>query len=82
MNEYLSLISEADAMAICFEQTKHKVELAKMSLESAKQELERVKEAYEEVLSRADQAGLSKNKLKKLVEERIQELATDRKSVV
>lgn len=75
MSGFLSLVGEADAVALTLEQTKQKVELAKLNLEAAKQELERVKEAYEDVLTRAEGAGLSKAKLKKLVEERIQEMA-------
>lgn len=75
MSEFLSLVGEADSVAITLERTKQKVEAAKQALEAAKQELERVKEAYEEVLGRAEAAGISKAKIKKLVEDRILEMA-------
>lgn len=74
MSAIMSLVSEADAMALALEQCKGKIELAKLNLEAAKQEMERIKEAYEEILGRAEELGVAKSKIKKIVEERVQEM--------
>ncbi|MGZ3749362.1 MAG: hypothetical protein ACXWRE_17130, partial [Pseudobdellovibrionaceae bacterium] len=49
-------------------------EKAKREMENAKLQFERSKQAYEEVLSQAESLGLSKSKLKRVAEERLNAL--------
>jgi len=63
----IKFLSEADTVTLQFEK-------AKRALESAKVELETAKKNYDEMLSRADEMGIPKAKLKKITEDRIQSL--------
>lgn len=60
-------LAEADHVTLQYEK-------AKRVLESAKVELDSAKKSYEEILSRADEMGIPKAKLKKITEDRIQSL--------
>lgn len=63
----LECLSKIDVAAVQFEKAKREVENAKLNFERSKQ-------AYEEVLSQAESLGLSKSKLKKVAEERLNAL--------
>ncbi len=57
-----------------FSQADHagfELEKARRSLELAKQQLESAKQTFEDVMNRAEENGISKPKLRKLVDERV-----------
>jgi hypothetical protein len=60
----LSFLSQADAVML-------EMEKAKRALDAAKADFENAKRSYDELLARADEVGVPKAKLKKLVEDRI-----------
>ena len=60
----LDFLAQADLVTLRFEKAKRLVELAKNELEAAKQ-------AYDELLTKSEEHGIPKNKLKKLAEDRI-----------
>jgi multidrug resistance efflux pump len=64
MSNLLTLLAEADETSIQLERARRELESAKLNLESAKQ-------AYDQVISKADEAGVPRSKLKKLTEERL-----------
>ena len=61
----LMFLAEADALTL-------KLEKARWTFEMARQELESLKRAHDELMSRAEEHGIPKAKLKKLTEERVQ----------
>ncbi len=63
----LKFLADADAVALRFEQAKRAVDHAKAAMEEAKA-------AYDGMLSRADEIGISRSKIKKLTDERIASL--------
>jgi hypothetical protein len=62
-----NIFSQADHAAFELEKAKRALEVAKSTLEAAKQ-------AYDEVMSRAEESGISRSKFKKIVDERISAL--------
>jgi outer membrane protein TolC len=70
MSELLKFIQEADVAALDMERAKAAVEAAKLSLEAAKENLESARKAFDEVLLRADDLGIPRPKVRKLIEER------------
>lgn len=74
MSDLIKLIQEADAAAIEFEKARTFVEIAKQNLESAKEAHEHARSFLDEIVSRADDLGVPRAKIKKLIEERTQAL--------
>lgn len=70
MSELLNLIQEADRVAFDLETARANIEVAKQNLESAKDTFEQTKKSYEEMLSKADELGVPRPKIRKLMEER------------
>lgn len=63
----LECLAKIDFAAVQFEKAKREIENAKVNFERAKQ-------GYEEVLTQAESLGLSKAKLKRVAEERVNAL--------
>jgi hypothetical protein len=74
MSELMKLIQEADSAAVEFEKARIQVEAAKQNLELAKEAHEQARHFLDEVMSRADDIGVPRAKIKKLIEERTQSL--------
>ena len=74
MSDLMKLIQEADTAAVEFEKARSLVEVAKQNLESAKEAHDQARAQFDEVLSRADELGIPRAKVKKLIEERTQAL--------
>ena len=70
MSELLDLIQEADRVAFDLETARANIEVAKQNLELAKETFENTKRSYEEMLSKADDLGVPRPKIRKLMEER------------
>lgn len=70
MSELIQLIQEADLALLNVEQSRLAIEAAKVALELAKNDHDRAKGQFEEVLARADEVGVSRAKLRKIIEER------------
>src|SRR3546814_9672369 len=70
----MALVAEADAAALAVEEAKSELEIARQAADAAKQVLDSTKGAYDDVLSQADDAGVPKAKLRKLVDERLRAL--------
>jgi hypothetical protein len=60
-----SFLAEADSVVL-------KLERAKRALETAKAELDTAKKDYDDLLSRSDELGIPRSKLRKLAEDRVQ----------
>lgn len=56
------------------DQAAFELERAKRALEAAKANLDSAKQAYDEIMSRAEEHGIPRARLKKLVDERVQAL--------
>jgi hypothetical protein len=76
MSELLKLIQEADVASLEMERAKAAVEASKMALENAKETLETARKAFDEVLTKADDLGVPRQKVRKLIEERTYGLVT------
>lgn len=74
MSDLMKLIQEADVASIEFEKARAQVEAAKLSLETAKDQQEQARVALDEIVNRADEFGVPRAKVKKLIEERTQSL--------
>lgn len=70
MLDLMQLIQEADLALLDVERARTEMEAAKVALEMAKSEHERVKIHFDSVIVKADELGVPRAKLKKLVEER------------
>ena len=70
MSDLLNLIQEADIHAIEMEQAREAVEAAKQALEAAKERFDQSKATFEQTVARADDVGVPRAKVKKLIEER------------
>lgn len=70
MTELVPLIQDADLAHLEMENARAAVEAAKAQLEAAKDTLESSKFAFDQVIARADELGVPRAKLRKLVEER------------
>jgi hypothetical protein len=70
MSELIKLIQEADVAALEMEQAKMTVETAKLALENAKENLEQARRSFDDILVKADELGIPRPKVKKLIEER------------
>lgn len=76
MSELLKLIQEADVAALEMERAKAHVDATKSALETAKENLESARKAFDEVLTKADDLGIPRQKVRKLIEERTYALMT------
>lgn len=74
MSDLMKLIQEADVASIEFEKARAQVEAAKLSLETAKEQQDQARAALDEIVNRADEYGVPRAKVKKLIEERTQSL--------
>lgn len=72
MSELMKLLQAADVAAIEYEKARVQVETAKQNLETAKAFFEEIKTSFDEVIARADEHGIARVKMRKLVEERTQ----------
>lgn len=70
MSDLLQLIQEADVNAIAMEQARDGVEAAKQALEAAKERFELARSTFDQSIAKADDIGIPRAKLKKLIEER------------
>lgn len=68
--ELVQLIQEADLALVQLEQARGAVEAAKLGFDLAKEELEQRRLAFDQVITRADEVGVPRGRLKKLAEER------------
>jgi hypothetical protein len=69
--ELIKLLQEGDATGLEMQKAQEALELAKHAVEQAKERLELSKGFFDQVLSRAEEAGIPRAKFKKLVEERV-----------
>lgn len=74
MSDLMRLIQDADVAAVDLEKARGQVETAKQNLETAKELQEQARLFLDEILSRAENIGIPRAKIKKLVEERTQML--------
>lgn len=74
MSDLMKLIQEADIASIDFEKARAHVEAAKLALETAKEQQDQARNALDEIVNRADEYGVPRAKVKKLIEERTQSL--------
>ena len=72
MSDLMKLLQAADVAAIDFEKARNQVEIAKQTLDSAKTSFDEARLALDEVIARADDLGIPRVKVRKLVEERTQ----------
>lgn len=70
MSDLIQLVQDADFALLDVEQTRVAIEAAKAALEMAKSDHDRAKAAFDEVIARADGLGVSRAKLRKIIEER------------
>jgi hypothetical protein len=69
--DIFKLLQEGDATGLEMQKALEALDLAKSSVEQAKERYELTKNYFEQVIARADEAGIPRAKFKKLVEERI-----------
>lgn len=74
MSDLMNLIQEADVASIEFEKARAQVEAVKLSLEAAKEQQDQARTTLDEIVNRADEYGVPRAKVKKLIEERTQML--------
>lgn len=70
MLDLFQLIQEADFALLDVERTRMGVDAAKYALETAKSDHDKAKTHFDAVITKADELGIPRAKLKKLVEER------------
>lgn len=70
MSNLIELVQEADFALLEIEQSRIEMEAAKVAFEMAKNNHERARATFDEVISRADDIGVSRVKLRKIIEER------------
>lgn len=74
MSDLMKLIQDADMAAVDLEKARTQVEVAKQNLESAKDSHDQARSFLDEILAQADEIGVPRAKIKKLIEERTQAL--------
>lgn len=74
MTDLIKILQEADSLSLAVEQSRQNFEMAKAALEKAKLQLEDAQTQLNTLLSRSEELGLPKSRLKKLIEERTQAL--------
>lgn len=71
MSDFLQLVQDADWALLKVEQAKTAVELARINWEAAKSDLDAAKTEFDSVIARAEEVGVQRSKLRKIVEERV-----------
>jgi hypothetical protein len=74
MNDTLKTIHDVDAAFLAVEKARLAIEAAKAALETAKQDADAARLRFEDSLSKAEEAGLPRAKLRKVAEERVNAL--------
>jgi hypothetical protein len=74
MSDLMKLIQDADVASVEYEKARAQVEAAKLSLETAKEQQEQARAVLDDIVNRADEFGVPRAKVKKLIEERTQTL--------
>ncbi len=69
--DIFKLLQEGDATGLEMQKALEALDLAKSAVDQAKERFELTKNYFEQVIARADEAGIPRAKFKKLVEERI-----------
>ena len=69
--ELFKLLQEGDATGLEMQKALEALDLAKISVEQAKERFDLTKNFFEQVIARAEEAGIARAKFKKLVEERV-----------
>jgi hypothetical protein len=69
--DLLKLLQEGDATGLEMQKALEALDLAKSAVESAKERYDLTKNFFEQVIARAEEAGIARAKFKKLVEERV-----------
>ena len=69
--ELIKLLQEGDATGLEMQKALEALEHAKKSVEQAKERYDLTKNFFEQVIARAEEAGVPRAKFKKLVEERV-----------
>lgn len=70
----IKLLQEADGVAIENERARFQIEVAKQALDDAKTSYEKAKADLDAIISKSDELGIPRPKVKKLIEERTQAL--------
>lgn len=76
MSDLMKLIQDADSAAIEFEHARAHVENLKNQLDAAKTAQDEARTSLDAIVNRADDLGIPKAKVKKLIEERAHALMT------
>ncbi len=69
-SDLVQLIQDADFAVMDIETTRMAFEASKTAVEFAKEDYERAKKTFDQVIAQADELGIPRAKLRKLVEER------------
>jgi hypothetical protein len=69
--ELIKLLQEGDATGLEMQKALEALEHAKKTVEQAKERFDLTKNYFEQVIARADEAGIPRAKFRKLVEERV-----------
>ncbi len=69
--DIFKLLQEGDATGLEMQKALEALDLARSNVEQAKERFELTKNYFEQVIARADEAGIPRAKFKKLLEERI-----------
>lgn len=69
--DLMKLLQEGDATGLEMQKALEALDLAKISVEQAKERFDLTKNFFEQVIARAEEAGIARAKFKKLVEERV-----------
>ena len=69
--DLIKLLQEGDATGLEMHKALEVLDLAKASVEHAKERYDLTKNFFEQVIARAEEAGIARAKFKKLVEERV-----------
>ena len=70
----IKLLQEADGVAIENERARYQIEVAKQALDAAKEFYDKTKADLDTIVGKADELGIPRPKIKKLIEERTQAL--------
>ena len=74
MNDLIKILQESDILSLAVEQSRQNFEAAKNTLEKAKVQLEEAQDNLGALLAKSEEVGISRSKLKKLIDERTQAL--------
>lgn len=69
--DLIKLLQEGDATGLEMQKAQEALDHAKKAVEQAKERFELTKNYFEQVVAKADEAGIPRAKFKKLIEERV-----------